>query len=231
MSLFMPVNLICPACEALITMDAVGSVNADRRPDLREDILENRFQDVTCGSCGESFRLQPNFNYLDAGRGQWIASMPADRMAEHARIADEVTDLFDRSYGRNAPVAARAVGDDLTVRLTFGWPALREKLLARAHDLDDVVLEMLKLDLMRRLPSAPLTARTDLRLVGVSDDLLQFVWFDAETEEGYQEVAVRRALYDEIVQAADAWGGIRARLEDGVFVDVKKLILGDEIAA
>ena len=34
MSLFHPVNLVCPACGAVIVMQAVGSVNADRRPDL-----------------------------------------------------------------------------------------------------------------------------------------------------------------------------------------------------
>ena len=77
MSLFQSVNLTCPSCDSLITMDSVGSVNADRRPDLRDDIIHNRFQDVTCENCGNSFRLQPNFNYLDAGRGQWIAGMPA----------------------------------------------------------------------------------------------------------------------------------------------------------
>lgn len=231
MSLFQAVNLICPSCETLVVMDAVGSVNADRRPDLRDEIMENRFQDVTCHNCQTSFRLQPNFNYLDAGRGQWIASMPANQVENHAQIAKDVSALFDKTYGKDAPAAAQEVGNELTVRLTFGWPSLREKLLVREHELDDVQLEMLKMDLMRRVPSAPLAESTELRLIDVADDLFMFAWFDATTEAIYQDFAVRRTLYDEIADAGDAWMELRTRLEDGVFVDMRKLFFTTEAAA
>ncbi|MEX0280277.1 MAG: CpXC domain-containing protein [Arenibacterium sp.] len=231
MSLFQPINLICPNCETLIVMEAVGSVNADRRPDLRDDIMENRFQDVTCHNCLESFRLQPNFNYLDAGRGQWIASMPAGHVEDHAQIAEDVTALFDKTYGKDAPAAAQDVGNELTVRLTFGWPSLREKLIVREHELDDVQLEMLKMDLMRRVPSAPLADSTELRLIDVADDLMMFAWFDTTTEEVFQDFAVRRALYDDIGENAEAWAALRDQLGDGVFVDMRKLFFTNEAAA
>ena len=80
-------------------MAAVGSVNADRRPDLRQDILEDRFQDAACAACNKSFRLQPQFNYLDAGRGQWIAAMPANLLRDHLLLEDEARELFATSYG------------------------------------------------------------------------------------------------------------------------------------
>lgn len=227
MSLFQPINLTCPNCGDLITMEAVGSVNADRRPDFRDAIMEDSFQDVTCGGCGQSFRLQPDFNYLDAGRGQWIAGMPANRMPEYLLAEDEVGNLFEQSYGGKAPAAARAVGDGLDVRLTFGWPAIREKLLAREHGLDDVVLEMAKLDMLRRMPSAPLGPGTELRLIDADDDWLSFVWLDTATEEGGDEITVARQLYDDIADDPDGWSPIRARLTDGAFVDIQKLYMGD----
>jgi hypothetical protein len=226
MSLVRPVNLVCPSCGHLIVMEAVGSVNADRRPDLREDILQDRFQDVHCGACGKSFRLQPEFNYLDVGRGQWIAGMPAARMPAHLQVEDEVTAAFDQFYGAQAPAAAREVGEGLTVRLTFGWPALREKLLLRGARLDDVLVEMMKLDLLRHLPSAPLGPGTELRLVRATDDLLAFVWIETATEKGLQEVVLPRAAYDEMVAGAEAWAGIRAQLTNGPFVDIQKLYMG-----
>jgi len=81
-------------------MDAVGSVNADRRPDFREDILQDRFQNVTCESCDDTFRLQPKFNYLDAGRRQWIAALPSAQMLDWIEAEAEVADLFEQSYGK-----------------------------------------------------------------------------------------------------------------------------------
>lgn len=231
MSLFMSVNLACPECESLIVMDAVGSVNADRRPDYRDDIMNNEFQDITCPSCNTAFRMQPNFNYLDAGRGQWIAGMPASQLSNFEQIEEEVSDLFDRSYGAKAPAAAQSVGEGLDVRLTFGWPAIREKLLAREKGLDDVLLELLKLELMRRVPEAPFGDEIEMRLVDFQEDLMTFVWYNSETEDVINDFVVRYALYEEIAAAEDAWKNLRTRLEDSAFVDMRKLFLSGEAAA
>ena len=231
MSLFHPLNVVCPFCEAVVTMEAVGSVNADRRPDLRDAILEDHFQDTACNSCGESFRLQPQFNYLDAGRRQWIAALPAVRMPHYLEAEDEVSDLFDRSYGKKAPAAAQAVGRDLDVRITFGWPAIREKLLARANDLDDTVLELLKLDIIRRIPKAPLGPGIELRLTAIMERQLAFAWINAQAEDAIEELLVPRDWYDAIAGDDEAWKATRDRLEDGPFVDMQKLYMGQGRAA
>lgn len=231
MSLFHPINVKCPKCEAQVTVEAVGSVNADRRPDFREAILEDRFQDTTCGACDHSFRLQPEFNYLDAGHGQWIAAMPAPDMPRYLEIEDVVSALFAQSYGPKAPKAARDVGDKLSVRLTFGWPAIREKLLCGAHDLDDVVLEMMKLDLLRKLPSAPMGPGIELRLVAVADDNFAFCWMQSAREEVLEQFVCPRGWYDGIATDPDAWASVRAQLSDGAFVDMQKLYMGAGRAA
>jgi len=227
MSLFHPMNLTCPNCEATITFEAVGSVNADRRPDFREAILDDSFQNVTCKRCTQSFRLQPEFNYLDVGNGLWLSSMPAEKLLDYLEIEDATVKLFDASYGANAPKAAQDVGNDLAVRLTFGWPAVREKLLARVNGLDDVVLELAKLDILRRVPEAPLSVGVELRLVHVEEDTLVFIWVRTDTEETLQELAVARALYDSIADNPDGWAAVRAQITNGPFVDMQKLYLGE----
>ena len=226
MSLFHPINLVCPSCQTLITMAAVGSVNADRRPDLRTDIMEDRFQDVTCGSCGSRFRLPPEFNLVDVGRGQWIASLPAARMPDYLAIEDEVSELFATSYGARAPLAAQAVGDGLAVRLTFGWPAIREKLLVAEHGFDDVLIEVMKLEFLRRTPSAPLSPGIELRFARMIDDMMVFAWIETSTEAAKTSFAVARTGYDAIAANAGAWAATRARLLDGPFVDMQKLYMG-----
>lgn len=231
MSLFRPRNLVCPNCESAITMEAVGSVNADRRPDYRDAILASDFQDTTCPNCNETFRLQPEFNYLDAARGQWIASLPADRMPQYLAAEDDATALFATSYGERAPKAAQDVGKNLDVRVTFGWPAVREKLLIRQHDLDDVMIELTKLDVLRRVPSAPLKPGTELRLTAVTDDMLVMVWIDTASEGVIEELLVPRALYDAIARDEESWAPTRAKLTDGPFVDMQKLYMGPGRAA
>lgn len=231
MSLFQPVNLVCPNCSALITMDAVGSVNADRRPDLRASIMDNDFQDVSCRECEHSLRLQPNFNFLDVGRGQWVASMPASFIGRFGEIEGEVQTLFDQSYGKRAPEAAQSVGDGLSVRLTFGWPALREKLYIREAGLDDITLEMCKLDLMKRLPEVLLGGGIELRLLSVSGDHLEFAWIHAATEEVKGQFTANRMLYDAIADAPDAWAKVAEQIGNGAFTDIQKLYLNEKQAA
>ncbi|MBY6056358.1 CpXC domain-containing protein [Leisingera daeponensis] len=229
MSLFHPVNLVCPRCEAPVTMMAVGSVNADRRPDLRDDILEDRFQDCECDSCGESFRLQPQFNYLDAGRGQWIAAMPASRLRDHLELEDEAKALFDSSYGASAPAAARSVGSSLAARLTFGWPAVREKLLVKQLGLDDVIVEMMKLHILRSVESVPMAEGIELRLVEADDeaDGYVFAWLETGSEQYLEYMTIPAELYRAIQGNPEGWGAIRARLENGYFVDMQKLYMGE----
>ncbi|KIC08965.1 hypothetical protein RA19_16810 [Leisingera sp. ANG-M1] len=233
MSLFHPVNLVCPQCEAPVTMMAVGSVNADRRPDLREDILSDRFQDMSCEACSESFRLQPQFNYLDAGRGQWIAAMPANRLRDHLELEDEARELFSTSYGDAAPAAARDVGGGLAVRLTFGWPAVREKLLVRQLELDDVIVEMMKLHILRSVESVPLAEGIELRLTGTDDDTggYVFAWLETASEQYIEYLTVPAELYEAIHANPDGWQAIRDRLETGPFVDMQKLYMGEGRAA
>ena len=227
MSLFHPTNVYCPSCNALVSMDAVGSVNADRRPDLREAILDNTFQEATCSECGASFRLQPEFNYLDVEHGHWIAGLPASKMPDYLEVEDEARSLFEASYGAGAPQSARDVGDGLDMRVTFGWPAIREKLLIRKLNLDDLVLETLKLDLLRRLPEAPLEPGVELRLRGLGEDGgLEFVWIRSDTEEVLGAFVAPRELYQAVEENETGWAQVRGELANGPFIDMQKLYMG-----
>ncbi|MCA0872559.1 CpXC domain-containing protein [Seohaeicola saemankumensis] len=227
MSLFRPASITCPACDTLIEVEESDSVNADRRPDLREAIIDGTFQQMNCPSCDVQIRLEPQFNYLEVGQSLWIAVFPPRMMPEYIEVEDSITDVFDNAYGKHAQPSARVIGDDLDVRLVFGWPALREKLVVRAAGLDDTLVELLKLDLMRRLPEAELGTGRELRVLAVDDDVLSFAWILPETETEMERFACDRALYDAIAGNPDGWAPIRAQLTDGPFVDMQKLYMGE----
>ncbi|MAY89536.1 MAG: hypothetical protein CML02_22840 [Pseudooceanicola sp.] len=231
MSLFQPHTLTCPSCAALTPVEAVNTVNADRRPDLKQAIADGTFQVFPCSACEAPIRLEPLFNYLEVGAGLWLAAYPARQMPDYLEVEDDVSAVFDETYGDGAPPVARGIGDGLRVRLTFGWPAAREKLLLRANDIDDTLAELLKLDVLRRLPEAPLEPGIELRVTDVSEDKITMRWVDSESEEVIDEFGVARALLDEIALSPEGWAPVRAQLENGPFVDMQKLYMGQGRAA
>ena len=231
MSLFRSTAIACPSCGADIAFDECDSVNADRRPDLREAILDGTFQTVPCPDCGEIVRMEPQFNYLEVGAGLWIAVFPGRMMPDYIEVEDAITEVFETSYGSRALPSAREIGEGLDVRLVFGWPALVEKLVLRAAGLDDTTVELLKLDLMRRLPQADMGPGRELRVTSVEGDALNFAWILTEQEVPMDGFAADRTLYDVIDEAPEAWAPIRAQLADGPFVDMQKLFMGEGRAA
>ena len=227
MSLFRETTLTCPQCDHPIPFLESDSVNVDRNPDPRDAIIDGSFQLVACPSCENAVRLEPQFNYLDTADGLWIAGFPGRMMADYLALEDTITDVFSNAYGAGAQSAAQRIGDTLTARLTFGWPALREKLVLAQAGLDDVIVEMLKLDLLRRLPKASMGPGMELRVLAANETSLSFGWILTNQELVAQEFSVMRPLYAAIVDNPEGWASIRAQLTDGPFVDMQKLYMGD----
>ena len=225
MSIFRTISLQCPACGTAVDFETVHSVNADRRPDLRIDILEERFQQQACPKCEKIFRLDPEFNLLDTQRGQWIVAAPLNSLRHWKALEDRAMALFDRAYGAEAAEVAQAIGAKLKPRLTFGWPALREKLLAQDNELDDVTLELCKAYIMRSVDS-PISAESELRLLEVEGDKLGFGWLLSADGSPGPSMKVERSFYDEVAADADgAWEELREELSEGYFVDINRLMI------
>ena len=233
MSIFVPVKARCGKCGTEVATDLAASVNADRRPDLRQAILDRSFQAITCASCGSQVRLPAHLTYIDMGRDQWILVEDAQRMAEWREIEAEATALYDRSFGAKAPPMQRELGRAIAPRLVFGWPALREKLLAKAAGLDDTVLELLKIAVLRSVPGSPLGDRTELRLIEAEGPKMRLRWLDATTEQGISDLSLERRLYDDIAGSLAPWAELKGELEAGLFVDMKRLFMdgGERSAA
>src|SRR5262245_26253514 len=135
MSKFQSAAVACPACGASVEFDVVLSVNADRRPDLRDAILAGTFQSQECPDCRKPFRLDPEFTYLDIGRNLWILVQPVDRLERWDELEDQARESFAVAYGPDAPRFAQELGKSVKPRVTFGWAALREKLYAAEQKL------------------------------------------------------------------------------------------------
>jgi hypothetical protein len=226
MSIFRPVEVPCPACNVPVTFQLVHSVNADRRPDLRQAIIDRTFQKETCPSCGFAFRTEPEFTYLNLQRGQWIAVWPASKLADWSAIEQRSREAFDKAFGAAASPAARDLGKDLRPRAVFGWAALSEKLVAQEAGIDDVTLELAKLAVVRSLDDAPLMEDVELRLLGVEDGAkLVLGWIKSGTEDLKEVLAVPKDILAEVQSQAEQWKELRVELTAGLFVDIQKLMI------
>ena len=226
MSQFTSTTLPCPGCGAGVPFDAVFSVNADRSPALRASILDESFQRSTCPDCGTAFRLEPDFNYVDHGRALWIAAKPLHRLPHWQEEEAHALRLYERVYGAGGSPFMRNIGKTLRRRLTFGWAAVREKLLADEHAIDDAALEVCKSVVLRNSASAPVGLGAELRLLRVTDADLVLAWMRSQDESTAQTLKAARALYDQIVADEEGvWAALREELSAGPFVDLNRLLV------
>jgi hypothetical protein len=234
MSIFKPVKLACPHCGKEMSFEACASINADRRPDLRTAILDGNMQRQACPHCANVVRLDPQLTYMDAKRGQWIAAFPAVQVDRWAELEADARQAFDKGFGPAAGPDAHEIGQSMTARVVFGWTALREKLLSADAGLDDVVVELTKLSLLRGMSDPPLAPGQLLRLVAVDIEAgtLDFITIgddrNAADDTGSrgEQLRVPRDLYDDIVAEADDWQALRDSLSAGMFVDIQRLTRG-----
>lgn len=232
MSLFELQEVTCPACDARQSVEIAFSLNASRRPDLREAVIDRSYQRFTCEQCASEFRAEPHLVYLDIRRNQWILAKAVTGLHAWSDFEAAAKVLFAEHYGENAPPAAQAVGDTLSVRVVFGWSALREKLLIDDAGLDDVTVEYVKVLLLRALDETPLADDAELRFERLGDDgVLRFVWYVGASETPVEEVEAPRALYDLAVTDAEPWRALRETLSAGPFVDMNRLLVPEEAVA
>ena len=227
MSIFDTCTATCPACGRDGEFDAVVSVNADRRPDLRVAILDGTFQAVDCPHCGAKMRIPPSFTYLDIGRGQWIAVHPPAAALQWPAHEAHAREAFDAAFGAAAPAAAQEIAAGITPRLAFGWAALQEKLLVADLALDDATLELLKLVLLGNADGLTIGADTEMRLAGGDDTSLALDWLDAGVGAVRCRFIVPRQAYEDVRADAGEWASLRARVEGHSFVDLGRLMLED----
>ena len=225
MSIFRNLSAECPACSTPVTFELVYSVASDRRPDLREAILDGSFQRKSCPACDTSFRAEPEFSYMDIRRGQYIGVWPASKREAWRECAERTRKVFDEMLGPGATPEAQEIGKRLEARAVFGWAALVEKILAKQAGIDDRTLEIAKAAVMRTLETMPLPGAQEFRLLRMQGDDPVFGW--VRTADGTASGALRvpRKLLADIEGAPQAWSALRDSVGEGLVVNFQREML------
>src|SRR5690348_7568719 len=77
MSITSSVRIACAGCGLPLAIDVVDSLNAERHPHLRQQVLDRRLHAARC-TCGRTAVLERELLYVDLGRRQVLGVFPPD---------------------------------------------------------------------------------------------------------------------------------------------------------
>lgn len=153
MSTWVERGVHCPKCSRRFMMRLADGLHISRLPEVRRRVREGTFHQAACPSCGALVTAQVQTVYTDFERRHWLhVDLPSER-SRWPELEAKALGGFDGAVRLGAPPMVRVLADSFRVRLVFGYPALREKILLWDADMDDGLVECLKLELIRARPT------------------------------------------------------------------------------
>ena len=206
-------KLACPSCKQSIEVEVFQSLNPSRQLDAVDSILENRMQTGTC-QCGQMVRAEPEFIYMDLKNKLCIAAFPSAAYEKRKIYEEKAQTTFNKAFGAMTQV------EGVRNRVTFGWPAFREKVLAQTKGISDVDLELAKIALIKESGEAP-SLSTSLRLLEVTQTDLVLGWH--ENLPPYTVTSglnLNKSILDHIRDNPENWAPLRNEMDQGLFIDL-----------
>jgi len=187
-------------------------------------VLEGRLNVFACPACRATVMVERTFLYTDLERGHFILVRPMSALPWYARIERDIEDLY-HFYVENEPTGRLFSAEQLAafkVRAVVGYPWLQEKLRLFDADLDDRVVEAMKVAILRDRPE--LKGYMQLLVDDVRQDELRFI---ATLEKGRRPLTfgVDRALYELTEDRRDALAEDLPELFEHAFVDLRRYIV------
>jgi len=179
----------CPVCLNEDTLTIWDMIDASTDPDLKEKLLRKTLQSLDCRNCGNATLIASPLTYLDPDQGLLIECRPD---LDPAELENRLGQL------RQDPELAGELAGDSCLRLVASMNDLIEKIHAREQQLDDRVLEIVKLAVLRH--GSGETAIAELRFVRAGADELHFV---LRNDEGWFQYALPAQAYDNAAQLLD----------------------------
>lgn len=154
MSIWVYTNIECTGCGHTFSDKTVDGLNLTRNPWIRQSILDGTLNTWRCPACERLLMLERPFSYTDLQRKQLMLVGPRHHQPRWRQAERDIEDLF-HIYVANEPSRTLFSAQELAdfrVRAVFGYAALREKLLLWDQGLDDALIEVLKMTLLRDRP-------------------------------------------------------------------------------
>jgi hypothetical protein len=200
MSWFETESFTCPRCSGTFTASTADTINVTRMPSARDRILDGTFHRFGCETCGETITIDRTFLYSDLRREQFIHVFPVDHAGDWPQWEEIAGQTFWQAF-TPAPPAMREVATRFRVRAVFGLAALADKLRAWDADLDDAIVETLKLELAATHPVVSTRTDAAIDIVTVGDELIEVAATSLTGAWSEERYGLRLSRYRELLAA------------------------------
>lgn len=174
----------------------VRTLNVERLPEARQQILDGQFHCFTCPSCQKLMRIEKDFLYVDFARKTFISV----KAQGQRHLWEDASKELDHGLAR-VPTRVLSQASRHT-RVVYGLSELREKLVAQDAGVDDREVELLKILVVYEHPILIQKPRISLHLHDVTEDSYDFVAkFDHDPEVFV--ASLPRGVLDELTHHRD----------------------------
>lgn len=223
-----PYSIKCPKCGEQQEVDLYESVNVRKEPELRDQLMANKLNEVTCASCGFAFRVDKPLLYIDQDHQLMIYLIPAP---EHQyETGEDQFNEFLRNMLGLLPVDFRAP----EVQLVFSRIELIERIFLIEAGLNPRIIEYIKHKIYSqngsRIP--PQTKAILFNAQDSSEESLCFVVQDLGTRKFDAVLQYQRETYDALEEmfADGEKSADLMELFPGPYISARRLFLEDPTA-
>lgn len=209
---FVPAPLVCPTCGERFTGREATGLDLDFDPAVRAAVFDLSLPVHRCPACAATVLHERGFAYTDVTRRQLVLYRPGAEWRDW-RAGERWVERLHRDEIVGGPPSIAAVADEFRVRVVYGLPWLREKLVLWDAGLDDRVFEAAKRRLLLLRPRLVDEGRRLLVLDTIEGEGFAIVSLPPTPDRPALRFLIERALYD----AAAADPPI-----DGAFVDLRR---------
>jgi len=192
-------QISCPKCSNELDVTLFDSINVVSDPPLREALMENKLNGVTCPGCDFSFRVDKPLLYCDPSRKLFIYWLPTE---------ENLYDSGAESFRETVSKMSGLVPDDVTmpeIHLVFTRTEMVERIFLRETGLDERVIEYIKyLIYTKNLDEVDPTNKALLfNAEDSTDESLVFVVQDAESCKLESVITYSRSAYQAFCEMFD----------------------------
>lgn len=145
MSLNYKQEIKCPKCAHLQEMTLWSSITADDSEDLKKELLGAQINIFRCEDCGQAALVPTPLLYHDKSKKLLISFSPCNDAKEKIRLFEEI-----KAVSKKSGELAEYV--DYNLRFVSVYDDLLEKILIFDNDLNDKVIEVLKVLILSQEP-------------------------------------------------------------------------------
>lgn len=157
-------NINCGECGKSFDTEYWASVNVSTNPELKEALLKQKLNVVTCPACGHGGSLEVDLLYHDMTEKLWVQVVLS---GDPGSMIEEQNAAFEQMQGMVGEEIGNAMNTEYKRRVVPSYSHLFEKIWINDAGLDDRAVELLKLILVAHQMKAGDPIDGEMSFIGI----------------------------------------------------------------